>query len=202
MKLIQQIVLTVTWTELKSCNAASLAMLTAGIAVCPSREFVPPAEKERAVTKRDVLAGEYAEFYPKFVSQLVDLLSRVEAIDQECARIDGSAPSGEYRRLRGVELTARGLKNFSAANPSITKKLQLPDWANSDRTAWPPPRPSMAAEFAMSMMPPYNPRYSADWAAASEADNARRAANEARWAEQEAARLAENQRAYEASLRR
>ena len=106
MKLIQQIVLTVTWTELKSCNAASLAMLTAGIAVCPSREFVPPAEKERAVTKRDVLAGEYAEFYPKFVSQLVDLLSRVEAIDQECARIDGSAPSGEYRRLRGVEQRA------------------------------------------------------------------------------------------------
>ena len=157
------------------------------------------ADYERVATKRDLLADEYAELYPKFVAQLVDVFSRVEALDQECSRIDGVAPSGEHRRLRGVELTARGLENFSTHNPSITQKLQLPDWANSDRTAWPPPRPSMAAEFAMSMMPPYDPRYSADWAAAQKADNVKRQQNEARWGEEEEARQVASRQAYEAS---
>jgi hypothetical protein len=54
----------------------------------------------------------------------------------------------------------------------------------------------------MSMVPPHDPRFSADWAAAQKEDNIRRAATEARWAEQEAARQAESKRAYEASLRR
>ncbi len=55
---------------------------------------------------------------------------------------------------------------------------------------------------AQSMAPPYDPRFSADWAAAQKEDNVRRAATEARWAEEEAARQAESRRAYEASLRR
>jgi hypothetical protein len=52
------------------------------------------------------------------------------------------------------------------------------------------------------MVPQHDPRFSADWAAALEADNVRRQQNEARWGEQEAARQAESKRAYEASLRR
>jgi hypothetical protein len=54
----------------------------------------------------------------------------------------------------------------------------------------------------MSMVPTHDPRYTADWAAAQKEDNVRRAANEARWAEEEAARQAESRRTYEASLRR
>jgi hypothetical protein len=54
----------------------------------------------------------------------------------------------------------------------------------------------------MSIVPQYDPRYSADWAAALEADNVRRQQNEARWREEEASRQAASRQAYEASLRR
>jgi hypothetical protein len=54
----------------------------------------------------------------------------------------------------------------------------------------------------MSTAPLHDARYTANWAAAQKEDNVRRAANEARWAEDEAARQAESKRKYEASLRR
>jgi hypothetical protein len=152
--------------------------------------------------KRDELAQEYAATYPNFVAQVVDLFSRSEAVDREVSRINGSAPPGEHHRLRQVELVARGLNNFSRADPPITKAVQLPDWTNGEKMVWPPPQPSLAAVFAMSMVPSHDPRYTADWAAAQKEDNVRRAANEARWAEEEAARQAESKRQYEASLRR
>ena len=152
--------------------------------------------------RRDELANEYAATYPRLVAQLVDLFECIEAVDKEVSRINGSAPSGEHRRLRQVELIARGLDNFNRANPPITKAVQLPDWTNSEKMAWPPPQPSLAAVFALSMVPSHDPRYTADWAAALEKDNARRAATEARWAEEEAARQEESRRVYEASLRR
>jgi hypothetical protein len=100
--------------------------------------------------KRDELAEEYAATYPKFVAQVVDLFSRAEAVDREVSRINGSAPSGEHR-LRQVELVARGLDNFSRADPPITKAVQLPDWLNSEKLAWPPPQPSLAVLVASSM---------------------------------------------------
>ena len=63
-------------------------------------------------------------------------------------------------------------------------------------------QPSFAATYAMSMMPPHDRRYTEDWAAALEEENARRAATEARWDEEEAARQAESRGDYEASLTR
>ena len=109
---------------------------------------------------------------------------------------------GDHRRLLGVELTARKLAGFSTESPSIAKELKLPDFDHSDQIAWPSLQPSLAASYAMSMMAPHDPRYSADWAAELEKDQARRAATEARWAEDEAARQAKSRRDYEASLRR
>jgi hypothetical protein len=101
--------------------------------------------------KRDELAQEYAATYPKFVAQVVDLFSRAEAVDREVSRINGSAPPGEHRRLRQVELVARGLNNFSRADPPITKAVQLPDWTNGAKMAWPPAEPSLAVQVATSM---------------------------------------------------
>ena len=147
-------------------------------------------------------AKEYAATYPRLAAQLVDLFRRAEAVDKEVSRVNGSAPAGEHRRLRQTELVARGFEAFSRSDPAITKIIQLPDWENSSRMVWPPPQPSLAAVFAMSMVPSHDPRYTADWAAALEKDNARRAATEARWADEEAARQAESRRVYEASLRR
>ena len=47
-----------------------------------------------------------------------------------------------------------------------------------------------------------DPRYTDEWAAAQKEDNARRAANEAEWAEAERSRQEESRRAYEVSLPR
>ena len=107
------------------------------------------------------MAQEYAELYPKLAGQLVDLFERIEAVDKEVLRINGSAPSGRHRRLRQVELVARGLDNFSRAYPPITKAVQLPDWTNSEKMIWPPPQPSLAVQVAMSMT--YGPHPGADW---------------------------------------
>jgi len=83
--------------------------------------------------------------------RIVDLFSRAEAVDKEVSRINGSAPEGEHRRLRQTELVARGLNNFSRADPPIAKAVQLPDWTNSETMVWPPPQPSLAVQVAMSM---------------------------------------------------
>ena len=152
--------------------------------------------------RRDALANEFAEVYPKLAGQLCDLFSRARAVDQECSRLDSEALSGEHRRLLGVELTARNLGSFTRSNPSLINAVKLPDWANSDRMVWPPPQAPLAALLAASMAPPPDARFTANWAAAREKDVARRAAVEARWAEEEAARQVASRKAYEASLRR
>jgi hypothetical protein len=118
------------------------------------------ADFEQVEGQRDELAQEYAATYPSLVAQLVDLFSRAEAIDMDVSRVNGSAPAGERRRLAVVELAARNLDSFSAADPSITKAVQLPDWEHSAKTAWPPPRPFDPSWFAPS---PADPRCSGDW---------------------------------------
>jgi hypothetical protein len=160
------------------------------------------ADFEQVEARCNELVQEYAATYPRLVAQLVDLFERIEAADKEVSRINGSAPSCEHRRLRQVELVARGLKAFSRSVPAISKTVQLCDWADSERLIWPPQQPPIAALYAMSTAPPHNPRYTADWAAEVEKDNVRRAATEARWAADEAARQAEAKRQYEASLQR
>ncbi len=123
-------------------------------------------------------------------------------IDEECSRLNGTAPDGEFRRLRGVELAARGLESFSVSNPALTEAVKLPDWKNSDRLAWPPPKTPLGVLVAAAMTPSHDDRFTANWAAAREQDLARRAETERRRAKEEEARQAENRRAYEASVRR
>ncbi len=159
------------------------------------------ADYERVKAMVEKSARDFAR-YPELVNELIDLFHDAEAVDKEVSRINGSAPDGEHRRLRQVELVARGLDNFSRAIRRLPKRCSWSTGPHSDQLIWPPPQPSMAALYAMSMVPQRDPRYSADWAAAQKEDNVRRAANEARWAEEERARQAESRRAYEASLRR
>jgi hypothetical protein len=160
------------------------------------------ADYEAVEAKRNAIAKEMAGLYPSFATKLCDLFQRVEAVDQECRRVSGEAPTGEHRRLSGVELTARNLDSFSGSHPSIMKVLQLPDWTSSDRLAWPPPKTPLSVVMANSMMPPPDPRFSANWAAAREVDTAKRRAAEGRREAEEKARRVESRRVYEASLRR
>jgi hypothetical protein len=116
---------------------------------------------QQVEAKRDELAAELASTYPKLVAQLIDLLGRVEECDREASRINGSAPVNERRRLRDVEPVARGL-DLSRAHPSITRELQLPDWVNSSRLAWPPPKTPLALLVAAGSPAPFHP--GANWA--------------------------------------
>jgi hypothetical protein len=160
------------------------------------------ADYDAVKAKRDILAKEFAELYPTLTAQLCDLFERAKLVDRECVRIDGEAPAAEHRRLRGIELTARGLECFNRSSPSLTGAVTLPDWTDSARMVWPPPKIPLSVQVAASIAPQHDPQYSGDWAAARAKDGARRAANEARWAKEEEARKAESRRAYEASLRR
>ena len=160
------------------------------------------SDYEKLKVKRDGLAEELRTIYPEFETKITDLFTRIATNDAELSRLHQARPGGVALHLLGAELVARDLERFTAAEPSIAQELKLPTFASGQRLAWPPPQPSLAAVFAMSMVPPHDPRYTADWAAALEKDNARRAATEARWAEEEAARQEESRRAYEASLRR
>jgi hypothetical protein len=119
------------------------------------------SEYKQVEVKCDELARTYAE-YPKLVAQLVDLFGNAKAADKEILRINGSAPPADYRRLLAVELTARGLRSFSTADPPIAKGVQLPDWAHSVRMAWPPLRLFDPASFAPM---PVDRRLSAEWGA-------------------------------------
>jgi hypothetical protein len=124
------------------------------------------ADYERVQAKRDVLAAEYAQLYPKLVSQITDLFGRAAECDRNVARINGSAPRGEHRRLREVELMARNLERFTRDEPSITKELKLPDWDQPTKLAWPPHRPSNWSSVTPAMHHP-----GADWHSEIEARN-------------------------------
>jgi hypothetical protein len=121
------------------------------------------ADYERVKGERDRLAVELATTYPQVVATLVDLLARVAECDKECARVAGTAPSGEKRRLLGPELHAKRRTGFTRDTPSLTRDLRLPDWKEPATTAW-PPRTREVLTFA-----PVHPRSAADWWRAGEA---------------------------------
>ncbi|MGA7451705.1 MAG: hypothetical protein WBW73_10670 [Rhodoplanes sp.] len=153
---------------------------------------------EQVWDRRDRLAPELRETYPVFVAKLVDLLRRIEEVDEEVDRINRAAPRGECRRLDGVELAARDLDCFTARQPSITKSLQLPDFEDSERLVYPPPEPDHMATTMYEAAAAYAQRLSvscnADWWQAKEAQGAER--------RQEAERLAaQSERKQEASKR-
>jgi hypothetical protein len=162
------------------------------------------ADYEDIEAQQNALAKEFSETYQNVTNQLIDLFRRALAIDQECARVNGRARAGERRRLPGVERTARGLleEGFSFSTPALTEAVKLPECKDSGRLAWPPPKMPLAALVAAAMTPPHDPRFTADWAAARQQDMARRAAAEARRAEEEASRQVACRNAYEAFLRR
>jgi hypothetical protein len=81
-----------------------------------------------------------------FVEPVAGRLRAAEC-DHECSRIDGSRPDTENRRLRGVELTARGVEGLLQPDVYIAEMLRLPFfWRDSGPIyAWPPPTPPLLA---------------------------------------------------------
>jgi hypothetical protein len=111
-------------------------------------------EYERVKTVRDQLAAEMRETYPPAVAQLSSLFQRMAECDRQCSRVDGSAPSGDHRRLRGVELTARGVEALLQPDVWVAMELRLPFfWRDSGPIyAWPPPEETLSRQLALGML--------------------------------------------------
>jgi hypothetical protein len=133
------------------CSA--LPKLKARLAELQAAEYAKSWEKDyqRVRVQVEEAALKWTE-YPKLVAQLIDILDTA-AIDQEISRVNYSAPNGEQRRLRGVELTARNLEEFNRYHPSVAKHVQLPELEYSYKMTWPPPPPSLAGAYAALMTP-------------------------------------------------
>ena len=118
------------------------------------------AEYDVMKRKRDALAEELLEVYPDAAINIVDLFVRIAAEEKELSALHQARPPGVMEHLVSAELHARGLDRFTRETPSLLTSVSLFDF-DSGRQVWPPPRPSMAAAFAASMVPAYDP---ADWA--------------------------------------
>jgi hypothetical protein len=119
------------------------------------------AARDALKPERDALATELREVYSNAVNQIVDVLSRAAAFDQRLIELHIALPPG-VKGLLSPELHARGLDRFNRDTPSLLTSVQLIDW-ETGRQIWPPPRPSMGAAFAATMMP-HDRRFTADWA--------------------------------------
>ena len=111
------------------------------------------AEFEGVEAKRDALVEEL-RVYPAMVAKLINILSRIPAIDAEVSRINGSAPSGVKDRLLKVEQQARGVEGFGVSGAwdprgllALAADLKLPKFeedGNRYQYSWPPLQPNLA----------------------------------------------------------
>jgi hypothetical protein len=91
----------------------------------------------------------------------------VEDVDKEASRVNGSSPPGQ-RTLKGCELIARNLAQFSQSDKSIVASTTL--FGFDGKTAWPVRQPSIGVIMAQAMATPADQRYGADWGIARSAE--------------------------------
>jgi hypothetical protein len=102
-------------------------------------------DSRRVEAMRDAMADELRESYLATVAKLVDVLSRIPAIDAEVDHINLSRPSGAKGYLEKIEQKARGVERFAPSGwpgpLSLVSDLKLPkfeDDGNSYQYVWPP----------------------------------------------------------------
>ncbi len=69
--------------------------------------------------------------------------------DDKLSRLHQARPAGTALHLRGAELEARGLEQFTKYEPSIAARLKVPSFESGERLAWPPPQPFWFAPVAL-----------------------------------------------------
>jgi hypothetical protein len=113
--------------------------------------------------------------YPQHAQAIVEAFTLAAEVDREVSRLNGSAPDSIDRRLRSVELTARGMMAFSRDQPSLAANTVLPRWDASARNVWPAkPSTSLAVAYAESMIAPPHP-YPGGWGDPAERERRREA---------------------------
>jgi hypothetical protein len=138
------------------------------------------AEFERVKPRHDAAAARLMAIYLEVQGKLVDALNEAREVDAEVKRLssakphDASEADGDGRHLHTVEMVARGITEIGLHGHSIMKDLRLPSFSDPAKLAWPPPAPSLAAQFAASMIQP--PHLGANWH--QEAERARAARDE------------------------
>jgi len=137
---------------------AALPRLQRQLKQAREREYAECWLNDYAAVKarRDAVAQQLRERYPQLVEELVPLMASIAATDKEVERINVAAPYGDYPRLRGVELTARGLDHLLQPDISIVQELRLPCFDRAPGMplmAYPLPQPNFAVEFVNSMPP-------------------------------------------------
>jgi hypothetical protein len=60
------------------------------------------------------------------------LFGRIAALDEQISQLHRRRPAGVLLHLPGAERKARSLDAFNSTTPSITEKLQLPSWKDSE----------------------------------------------------------------------
>jgi hypothetical protein len=120
-------------------------------------------------------AAEKFRAYPRLVAELAELMQLAVAVDREASAVNISAAAGEHRRIKAVELVARGMAAFSISQPSIAQGLRLPDWQASEQMLF-PRREALDPSFYAP--PPFDVRFSEDWAIPGEQQRAAAAERE------------------------
>jgi hypothetical protein len=108
--------------------------------------------------RRNATARQLSERYPALVAELVALMADIAATDREVDCVNAAAPYGDHPRLRGVEVTARGLDRLLHPDVSIMQELRLPTFtraANEPVLAYPLPVTNLALQV-LAAMPPDN----------------------------------------------
>jgi hypothetical protein len=145
-----------------------------------SRRVRPDLERRLATTRAECWEADYQAVkqkieeaadcfaeYPELAAKIISIFTESKALEPDIARVNSSAPSRESRRLKSVEVTARG-HEITIANPSLLEVVKLADWNHAADSIWPQERINPAL-FAPA---PFNPRYSADWGKVQEAERA------------------------------
>ena len=102
--------------------------------------------------KRDATAEKLQAIY-ELTEQLIEVLEETKQVDQEVARINSTASSGEHDRLLTVECWARGVNGVGPNSAlSLLTELKLPRWSAAG-LAWPPPPPVLTAEMVAPIIP-------------------------------------------------
>jgi hypothetical protein len=121
------------------------------------------------------------EGFSQHAEAIAQMFALAEQVDRAVSDLNGRAPDNEHRRLRSVELTARGMSGFTRDNPSLASTTALPDWDHSARTVWPPRPSTTLAVMAAGMTVPHpgpawsTPEVQAQRRAEAEKENAQMA---------------------------
>ena len=113
---------------------AALPRLQEQLKQAREREYAECWLNDYAAVKarRDAAAEKLRERYPAIVDELVTLMTNIAITDKEVSRVNLAAPYGDHPRLRGVELTARGLDRLCSRMFRSCKNCGLPTFHRDD----------------------------------------------------------------------